>query len=46
MKENQLRMNVTKTEFTVIGASHNLRKNIIDNMEIGKKNKNSLSVQN
>ena len=36
MEENQLKVNDAKTEFIVIGTSCNLRKNILDNIEIGK----------
>ena len=35
MKENQLKMNDAKTEFIVIGTSNSLRKNTLDNIEIG-----------
>ena len=36
MEENQLKMNDAKTEFIVLGTSNNLRKNTLDNIEIGK----------
>ena len=36
MEENQLKMNDSKMDFTVIGTLHNLRKNILDNINIGK----------
>ena len=35
MEENQLKMNDAKTEFVVLGTASNLRKNILDNTEIG-----------
>ena len=37
MAENQLKMNYAKTEFIVLGTSYNLRKNTLDNTEIGKQ---------
>ena len=36
MEENQLKMNDAKTELIVLGTSNNLRKNTLDNIEIGK----------
>ena len=36
MVENQLKMNDAKTEFIVLGTSYNLKKNTLDNIEIGK----------
>ena len=36
MEENQLKMNYTRTEFIFIETSCNLKKNILDNIEIGK----------
>ena len=36
LEDNQLKMNDAKTEFIVLGTSHNLRKNTLDNIEIGK----------
>ena len=36
MEENQHKMNDAKTEFIVLGTSYNLRKNTLDNVEIGK----------
>ena len=35
MEENQLKMNDAKTEFIVLGTASNLRKNTLDNIEIG-----------
>ena len=35
MEENQLKMNDAKMEFTVLGTAGNLRKNTLDNIEIG-----------
>ena len=35
MEESQLKMNDAKTEFIVIGTSSSLRKNTLDNIEIG-----------
>ena len=35
MEENQLKMNDAKTEFIVLGITDNLRKNTLDNIEIG-----------
>ena len=34
MEESQLKMNDAKTEFIVIGILHNLKKNMLDNIEI------------
>ena len=39
MEEYQLKMNDAKTEFIILGTSNNLRKNNLDNIEIGKKQK-------
>ena len=36
MEEKQLKINDAKTEFIVLGTSNNLRKNTLDNIEIGK----------
>ena len=36
MEENQLEMNDAKTVFIVLGTSYNLKKNTLDNIEIGK----------
>ena len=36
MEENQVKMNDAKTEFIVLGTSHNLMKNTLDNIEIGE----------
>ena len=36
MEENQLKLNDVNTEFIVLGTSNNLRKNTLDNIEIGK----------
>ena len=41
MEENQLKMNDAKTEFIVIGTASNLKKNTLENIEIG----NSLTHQ-
>ena len=47
MEENQLKMNDANAEFIVLGTSHSLKKNTLDNIEIGNwKNKNSLNIQN
>ena len=35
MEENQLKMNNVKTEFIVIGTASNLKKNTLENIEIG-----------
>ena len=35
MEENQLKMNDTKTEFIILGTASKLRKNTLDNIEIG-----------
>ena len=35
MEENQLKMNNAKTEFIVIGTASNLKKNTLENIEIG-----------
>ena len=35
MEENQLKVNDAKTEFIVLGTSYNLKKNTLDNIEIG-----------
>ena len=35
MEDNQLKMNVAKTEFIVIGSSGSLRKNTLDHIKIG-----------
>ena len=35
MEENHLKMNDAKTEFIVLGTTNNLRKNTLDNIEIG-----------
>ena len=35
MEENQLKMNDAKTEFIVIGTASNLKKNTLENIEIG-----------
>ena len=35
MEENQLKMNEAKTEFIVFGTAGHLRKNTVDNIEIG-----------
>ena len=35
MEENQLKMNDAKTEFLVIGTVSNLKKNTLENIEIG-----------
>ena len=35
MEENHLKMNDAKTEFIVLGTTHNFRKNTLDNIEIG-----------
>ena len=35
MEENQLKMNDAKTEFIVIGTARNLKKNTLENIEIG-----------
>ena len=36
MEENQFKMKDTETEVIVIGKSYNLKKNILDNIKIGK----------
>ena len=36
MEENQLEMNDAKTEFIVLGTSHNLRKNTLNDIKIGE----------
>ena len=36
MEENQFKMNDAKTEFIVLGTSYNLKKNTLDNIEIGQ----------
>ena len=36
MKESHLKVNDAKTEFTVIGTSHNHKKNMSGNIEIGE----------
>ena len=38
MEENQLKMNDVKADFIVLGKSHNLRKNNLDNIKIGETN--------
>ena len=38
MEENQLKMNDAKADFIVLGKSHNLRKNNLDNIKIGETN--------
>ena len=35
MEENQLKINNAKTEFIVIGTACNLKKNTLENIEIG-----------
>ena len=35
MEENQLKMNDAKTEFIVLGTVGNLKKNTLENIEIG-----------
>ena len=35
MEENQLKMNDAKTEFIVLGTACNLKKNTLENIEIG-----------
>ena len=35
MEENQLKMNNAKTEFIIIGTASNLKKNTLENIEIG-----------
>ena len=35
MEENELKMNDAKTEFIVIGTAGNLKKNTLENIEIG-----------
>ena len=35
MEENQLKMNDAKTEFIVLGTAGNLKKNTLENIEIG-----------
>ena len=35
MAENQLKMNNAKTEFIILGTANNLRKNTLENIEIG-----------